>query len=590
MTVVKKVLHLNNKTLFIIQLLFILFSLFSLTNTDSSANVYVLLFFLGAASLIYNNCTNTHSLPRQKARVYAVASSLFSICVLFANYKYLLLFTGIITLVDTLSKVLIVLVGSFCSSWNTLLLLENIGAQQKQNNSTYICSLKGTILLCFVSISAINIINLFVFEYPGNLTPDSVDQMTQLLSNEYSNHHPFYHTMLVKACVSFGLTLFDEINAAVACYSVFQILFMATCFTSCVATLYQARVPWPWILITICFFTLMPYHIAYSITMWKDIPFGGAVLLLITALFRFFENIGTRQWINWVLLIIGSFGTCLWRSNGWVAFAITSVAFIACFFSCYKKISLTLLIILACTYIMIHPILAHLGVSQPDTIESLSIPAQQIARVSVEEGDISSEELALLDQIIDTDKIPDAYKPYISDPIKNLVRKKGNQDLIKEHKLDYLKLWFSIGLKNPTKYLAAWIDQTKGYWNGGYRYWIWRNSIHENSLGISKMDTISFNKLHGVQRYIFNSFYNEDIFDVFRSIGLCTWTIVCCGFINLANKRNKLAFLVVPPLSIIITLCIATPVYSEFRYAYALFTCAPLIVCATLKKEEDIDG
>ena len=49
--------------------------------------------------------------------------------------------------------------------------------------------------------------------------------------------------------------------------------------------------------------------------------------------------------------------------------------------------------------------------------------------------------------------------------------------------MDFVHLYVEIGLKHPLKYLEAWVDQTKGYWNAGYEYWVW-NGNWMNDLGI----------------------------------------------------------------------------------------------------------
>ena len=70
---------------------------------------------------------------------------------------------------------------------------------------------------------------------------------------------------------------------------------------------------------------------------------------------------------------------------------------------------------------------------QPDTIEALSIPAQHIARVITDGGELTQEQEELLSKVVDLERVPKEYDSTISDPIKTLVREKGNQDYIKEH-------------------------------------------------------------------------------------------------------------------------------------------------------------
>ena len=129
-----------------------------------------------------------------------------------------------------------------------------------------------------------------------------------------------------------------------------------------------------------------------------------------------------------------------------------------------------MIIVIVLSVFLKYPVLKSLNVKQPDTIESLSIPAQQIARVITDEEDITIEQKELLSELIDIDEIPTYYVSYFSDPIKNLVREKGNQEYLKEHSNEYLNLYIQLGLKYPQKYIEAWVDQTRGYWNSGYAF------------------------------------------------------------------------------------------------------------------------
>ena len=111
--------------------------------------------------------------------------------------------------------------------------------------------------------------------------------------------------------------------------------------------------------------------------------------------------------------------------------------------------------------------------------------------------------------------------------------------------------------------------------------------IDENDFGIKT--TINSNLINYIAYFRCRVFEEFQIFDLFKSIGLTTWIIIACFVLNIANKQKITAFLSIVPICIILTLCIATPVFSEFRYAYSSFTCIPLIIGLTFfgKKEEN---
>ena len=94
-----------------------------------------------------------------------------------------------------------------------------------------------------------------------------------------------------------------------------------------------------------------------------------------------------------------------------------------------------------------HPVLKMLHVTQPDMIESLSIPAQQISRVITDGGKLTKEERETLNQVVDIDLIHDTYDSGIADPIKNLVRNKNNQKFVIHNKMKLIKLYIDIAFR-----------------------------------------------------------------------------------------------------------------------------------------------
>jgi len=424
----------------------------------------------------------------------------------------------------------------------------------------------------------------FLGFYPGVLTPDSLNQMNQIFTGAYTNHHPYYYTMLIKFFVDIGQAIFHNINTGVAMYSLFQIIAMASAFSYMIMTLYQMKLSWKWLVAVFIWF-LLPYHIYYSFHMMKDCLFGAAVLVVITSMFRLINVLSENRILDYVLLTTSGFVMCIFRSNGMLAFVIMLAAFVFLYGKKHPKMLVLLLALLICTYTLKHPVLEHLGVPQPDTIESLSIPAQQIARVVVEGEELTDEQYELLSQVIEVEKIAETYDPDLSDPIKNLVRATGNQGYFGEHIPEFIKLYIELGLKHLDHYIAAFIDQTVGYWNGGYDNYIWGYQILENDFGL--FQTIFFEFIRKCFRAYARLFKTIPVLQPFVSIGLTSWILLGLGVISISQKRKN-GFFIIPILAIILTLLVATPVAAEFRYAYASYTCLPFLVFAVLSNTKDM--
>lgn len=427
-----------------------------------------------------------------------------------------------------------------------------------------------------------NIFILIVCKYPGNLSPDSITQIEQILLGRYSNHHPFYYTMLIKLFIEIGLNIFGGINDAIAFFHVMQIIFMAGCFSLVSLTLYEMNISAYIIAITHGFYLFMPFHIMYSFTMWKDVMFGGFILLFLISLYRVLKNIGSHYIFNWILVGISGVGICLFRSNGFFAFVMLFIVFTRLFWKRKRMIYLLTGVIII-SFFMKHTVLASLDVTQPDIVETLSIPLQQMSRVIVEHNDFNDAQRKLLCDVVNIESIPKVYQSYISDPVKNLIRNEGSEQCIQDHKLAYLKLYIEVGLKHPTSYLKAWIDETKGFWNAGYSYWRWSNGVYDNNYGINRIIYSHFiNKCVDDYLWIFSE---NSFFQLFLCIGVYVWIVLFFCFICIVRRDKAGMFMTIPVLAIILSLLISTPVYAEFRYAYATFCSVPFLIVTAFYRE-----
>lgn len=234
----------------------------------------------------------------------------------------------------------------------------------------------------FLLITLINLGYLFGVKYPGILNRDSVTTIRQVMGLEEANNvMPYWHTRLVGVFFQLGMWLTGDINGAVATFHVAQILMMAACLAYGVMTIHQLGAP-AWVQLLLAgFCALIPYNIAYSVTLWKDVPFAGALLLMTVAGFRIFAGIGKRQWLNRLLMVLGAVGFSLLRTNGWYAFAVTVAVVLLSGREIRKCMGRPMLLVLLGTWFLLNPMLDILQVSGMESTEAFAVPMQQIARV-----------------------------------------------------------------------------------------------------------------------------------------------------------------------------------------------------------------
>ena len=538
-----------------------LFWLSFLSKTDSFFDVYAL---IGIINIIFI-CKNNIKYNKK----YLICSIILSLCVSLSNYNILdnisLPIDGmdiILNIFKCLVFILLLICGIYVFYGLVYGLDKYLNKIKLFSNNDLSKKNKVFIKLFLIIFSFYSLI-LILCMYPGILTPDSLWQVEMGLTNNYNLVHPILHTWILELIIS----LFNDLRVGIFACSLIQILFISFCISYMFTTLYEIGLKKKYLIISYIIFLLLPFNIIYSFTIWKDVVFAGFVLLFTTSLFRELYKIGN----NLILLFIGGIGFCLFRTNGLYAFVLFSLFFIIFKFKEYKKISRCLII--CCILSIGFNLIINSSYKGPSISESLSIPLQQISRTVVDER-LSKDEIKIVSKYLDIDKVKGNYLSYISDPIKNIM--KTDNFNMKE----FINDWFKLFIKHPISYIKAYIDQTRGYYNGGYDYGWFSEKISNNSLGL---ETISFIKplylLFMGYLWLFSG--DIPILTLIRSLGLYTWIVVI--LFSLAKKQIK--WIYIPLLCIIATLLIATPVFCEFRYMYCIVICIPLIIFGYLYGE-----
>lgn len=540
-----------------------------LAGTDTYYSVY-LLCAVGALLCLGDNYRRRDECSRGQCWGIWLCSAAFSLAVALANYA---LFEPL-TVLENLFNLLCCLAGGLCVAQPLLLwAIHHLPLPTPEQPRSHPARLFWAV---FASIAAIDLMYLLFARYPGVLTTDSITTVEQLLGVQpYDNTMPFWHTLTVKLFVQLGMGLFGSLNAGVALFHGAQILFMAACFACCVVTLYQAGVP-RWVLAVVYgLYAFQPHHIAYSVTLWKDIPFAGAALLFTAGFYRILRGVGRRAGWNYALLILGGLGLCLWRTNGWYAFAVTTLVLWLLLRRRQKKLLIVMLVLVLVCWVLLHPVLNLLGVKPTNLVEAFAVPMQQVARVAAQGREMTPEQQELLGQIFWLDKLGAAYDPLTVDPVKFECFRYDQVEQILENPAAYAKVYLQLGLRYPADYLKAWVDETKGYWNGGYFFWIYTKGVGENTLGLTAC--YGENPIASGFAALFRYVEKLPILQPLVSIGLHIWLLIGCFVIGLMKKRPEW-LLCVPLLVLVAGLWLGSPVYAEFRYAYPVMVTLPLIL------------
>lgn len=230
------------------------------------------------------------------------------------------------------------------------------------------------------------------------------------------------------------------------------------------------------------------------------------------------------------------------------------------------------------------PIFSALSVSQGHFSESVSVPLQQIAAVAADDaGVITEDQEEFLNNIRPLSEIANAYNPTSTNSVK--FSPSFNDAYLESHKVEFIKTWVEIVIANPGIAVRSWIDLTCGYWQPGYSADIGSRVTIYGEEPVSTIG-LTFNP------YVYFSALNAE-FPWLFSMGNVIWLVVAAlCILILRNKRSgvvKRITCFVPMLALELTLLIAAPIVSDFRYILGLYLLIPflLIVGDLFKKEID---
>lgn len=437
----------------------------------------------------------------------------------------------------------------------------------------------------------------YLMYYPTWFNNDAVWQMEQALGMAAkSNHHPYFHTLIVKLFLKAGNFFFGDLTAAVAFYTFFQMAITAAVFGFLLFLLYQRGTGGFWLFLAVCFYTLLPVNAMLSICMGKDAWFTAAFLLFTRAISVCARDKDTALRGQWFFFVLTGLSVCLLRSNGIFVFLGTAAYLILsalwrerAAWRRKKPLFVSALIVFVLYLLWQGPILSALHVEPPDTIESLTMPTQHLLCAYRRGGSLTAEEIGMLEQVVPLAEMDAYYNPYLFDMTKNYIRENGHQEVIAENKGAYAKLWFLVGLKNPMLYLEGEIRQTAGYYalhipHETYLYGDY--FMVDNPFGIEaerKLFTYDDSLAMGRMLQDFQALYGR-----VWSLGANTWLLLFGLACALYRRRRIAPYL--PALCLLVSLMLATPVYNEFRYAYGVFAALPVLLVYSFGETEEKIG
>ena len=519
-------------------------------------------------------------------RMYILIYSLFFSIAVFFSIKIPTQFTKVlwkdITVADTVMCLIIFLVSVFLFWFLNRALNNLVKINQGNTEQNYILKSQYiylVILLCWILF--------YLAFYPGNLSPDSYASIEQALHYIYSTAHPVLFTLLVKVTMQTGLHLFGNMNAAIATFSITQMLVLDGILTYTIVWLQKHGVPKWFQYLTLAYFALHLLIVRYSFTMWKDILFSGVMLLLV--LFLYDVGVGEKKLNdNLTLIHFLILATLVAFLRNRIIYAVIGIFILLLFIyrRYWKKLLLAFALTATLVLLIQGPLYSALNIKPSNFAEGQGVSLQQVAAVVCENGEISADEAEFINQIIPLEDIPKAYNPSTVDNLKGYST--FDHEFLNSHPSEYIAVWRSVFFHNPWICIKAWLMTTRGFW--GFNVCIEPFAITwpSEELDIHQVNIIK--NLTGIDlTYLSNGIlvHIEDIPVVrrFFELGCLGWFGLFVTMRAVTQKRYKVLLSLLPLNLLWIVLIFSTPIFFEPRYMFVYNLALPVLFFILLSNE-----
>lgn len=425
--------------------------------------------------------------------------------------------------------------------------------------------------------------------FPGNYTYDGPIQISQVfISGRLDQHHPIIHTALLSGFIYLGKLLFGSYDVGLGMYCWFQAIIVAISFAYLCKFMIKNRVPHILVIFSILFLAFNPIIQLFVFITTKDVIFGSLLILCIIQTVEIVKNpekfySSNKLMIKYILSIILM---CLFRKQGIYVFVII-VPILA--FSIRKYLFKTLIISLISILLVevfLGPIATLMNAKKASSVEMLSVPIQQIARVVNKNPDsLTEDEKAEILSYIPEDALQQ-YIPEISDPVKDKTR----IEEIEKDKMKFIKLWLKIGMKNKGLYIQSFLYGSVGYFypsvNTSHN---WSKVMGAYTSG--KVVIVNKPILKGYHDYLYNVgtnlFSDIPIASALVCSALPFWIMIIILSVIIKQKDYKM---IIPMLFIAIfwLSLLLGPVYCV-RYVYPLLICIPLMISMPFCRYKSIE-
>lgn len=317
-----------------------------------------------------------------------------------------------------------------------------------------LCLRAGVIFACYLPV--------FLAVYPGFFVYDAQDEYMQVLTRNFTTHHPLLHVLILGGSIQLIYKLSGSINLGIAFYTILQMTVVSVVFAWCVEKLKLRGMGKTGRTLLTLYFGLCPVLVMFALCSAKDGLFTCALLITVILLQELCREPETffRHRGKVFLFAAAVLGMILLRHNGFYAFLVFVPILTVCLRKNLKKVVCYLAGIIIIYLLGNAALTGLLHANHSENQEMLTVPICQMARVYMDEKDtLPVEEKELLYRYLPEEALAH-YTPKVSDGVKIHF----NNEAFSADKGDFLRLWAKWGVQHPFTYLNAWFMTSYGFW------------------------------------------------------------------------------------------------------------------------------
>lgn len=311
--------------------------------------------------------------------------------------------------------------------------------------------------------------------YPAICSYDMTIQLGQILERAYNDHHPIFHTLMIRGFMELG-EVFGSVNLGIGLYALLQMLVLAAAFGAGIALLAKNGVKRVWLILLTVYGCVFPFHMYMSISVTKDTLFAAFLLLMLILLGHLLdkEQNTLKPAAADAAYLLCAIGVIVFRGNGRYAILVLLAALVLTIL-CGKKVRKMYARILTETVaafivgsVLLNGVFELTGAGQGDRREMLSMPIQQLARVMVyhsgedvvpaDDHTLDEASKALLNDFMLNEAWKN-YRPDIADPVK----RHTNTYVARFRAKEFVKTYIGLFLRYPGDYINAALATNAGY-------------------------------------------------------------------------------------------------------------------------------